>query len=296
MTQNPAYTIAARWYDALSLEWPVYRPGRVHAIKALALNRGDRVLDVGCGTGLNFPLIQEAIGPEGLIVGVDRSSSMLAQAHRRALSHRWDNVELSDYDATTLRTGELAADDRLFDAAVATYTLSLMEHWRSAWETMLSLVRPGGRIAVVDLGYPGGRASTRVASTSGPVMCWSGSARKPPLSPEGHRRHHRTGRSDDHPATPTRHVSGDSSEPPVWFGHAPVLAHGTHGCRSPPTAAARHVGPAWQSRPRGASWISCPLRAIATQISRICADVMTQTYARCWVRVSSTRRTSSMPT
>lgn len=159
MTQNPAYTIAARWYDALSLEWPVYRPGRVHAVKALALNRGDRVLDVGCGTGLNFPLIQEAIGPDGLIVGVDRSSSMLAQAHRRALSHRWDNVELSDYDATTVRTGELAADDRLFDAAVATYTLSLMEHWRSAWETMLSLVRPGGRIAVVDLGYPGGRAS-----------------------------------------------------------------------------------------------------------------------------------------
>lgn len=158
MIRKPVYKAVARWYDAVSLERPIYRPGRVRAIESMALSVGDRVLDVGCGTGLNFSLVQEAIGSKGSITGVDRSTSMLAQARNRASKRGWRNVDLMNADATSLRADDFARDGQLFDAALATYSLSLMEQWRSAWDLMKRLVRPGGRIAVVELGYPTGRA------------------------------------------------------------------------------------------------------------------------------------------
>jgi demethylmenaquinone methyltransferase/2-methoxy-6-polyprenyl-1,4-benzoquinol methylase len=54
-------------------------PDRKRAVRALNLQRGDTVVDIGCGTGLNFPLLQGAIGPEGTIVGVDLTDAMLSQ-------------------------------------------------------------------------------------------------------------------------------------------------------------------------------------------------------------------------
>lgn len=74
------YTGGARLYDILSGERPVYRAGRVRGITALHLRPGQQVLDVGCGTGLNFPLLLDGIGSRGAVVGVDASGSMLARA------------------------------------------------------------------------------------------------------------------------------------------------------------------------------------------------------------------------
>ncbi len=53
---------------------------RKQAVSALKLKRGDIVVDVGCGTGSNFPLIEEIIGAEGKIIAVDLSQEMLDQA------------------------------------------------------------------------------------------------------------------------------------------------------------------------------------------------------------------------
>jgi ubiquinone/menaquinone biosynthesis C-methylase UbiE len=76
-------------------------PGwRREAIQMLDLTRGDMVVDIGCGTGLNFPLLQEVIGSEGKIIGVDLSDAMLDKARRRALENDWKNVELVCMDAT----------------------------------------------------------------------------------------------------------------------------------------------------------------------------------------------------
>lgn len=52
---------------------------RLETILKLQLRTGDVVLDVGCGTGINFPILRDRIGPEGSIVGFELSLAMLAR-------------------------------------------------------------------------------------------------------------------------------------------------------------------------------------------------------------------------
>ena len=71
--------------------WPRTRR---RAIARLGLEPDDVVLDVGCGTGLSFPLIQARIGLRGQLVGIDLSPEMLAQARERVEVRGWPNVTL----------------------------------------------------------------------------------------------------------------------------------------------------------------------------------------------------------
>lgn len=161
------YRSIAAIYDLLSAEYPVYRAGRVAGIALLAPQPGAQVLDVGCGTGLNFPLLQSGVGEDGVIVGIDRSPEMLHQARRRARRHGWENVILLQADATTLvedldaLVGQITAQGGrpCADAALATYALSLMQDWEAAWAGMLGLCGPEARLAVVDMQDPVGRWS-----------------------------------------------------------------------------------------------------------------------------------------
>src|SRR5438093_3878861 len=78
------YRKKAKHYDITSRLYPA--PGypqlaqRRRAVQALCLRPGDSVVDIACGTGLNFPLIEEVIGPDGRIVGVELTDAMLARA------------------------------------------------------------------------------------------------------------------------------------------------------------------------------------------------------------------------
>lgn len=161
------YEIAARFYDRISGERLLYRRGRETLFAHLGLHKGNRVLVVGCGTGLDLPLLVEAVGPEGLVVGVDRSLPMLTQARKKVASHGWENVRLIDCDAAALTDVEPG-----FDAVVFTYSLSIIENWRHAWDAALKLLVPGGSVGVVDTDLPSGRA--RVLSPLVVVEMWIG--------------------------------------------------------------------------------------------------------------------------
>src|SRR5215475_8184573 len=97
------YRKKAKHYEITSRLYPV--PGypqqaqRRRAVQALGLRAGDSVIDIACGTGQNFPLIERAIGPDGRIVGVDLTDAMLARAQVRIETHGWDNVSLVQADA-----------------------------------------------------------------------------------------------------------------------------------------------------------------------------------------------------
>ncbi|MDV6232438.1 MULTISPECIES: class I SAM-dependent methyltransferase [Rhodococcus] len=157
MRRPTKYTMSARLYDVISFEWPVYRAGRESAFELLNLPAGSHVLDLGCGTGLNFAGLQRMIGPTGSITGVDASSQMLEQARRRADRAGWDNVTLVAADATALTSADLGEAE--FDAALSTYALSLMTPWQAALDSMIAHTREGGAVAVVDMQRPVGRAA-----------------------------------------------------------------------------------------------------------------------------------------
>jgi S-adenosylmethionine-diacylgycerolhomoserine-N-methlytransferase len=147
------YTTFAALYDVLSLDWPVYGSGRRAGIEALRLASGDRVLDLGCGTGLNFRHLLRRVGPTGHVVALDSSPAMLRQAARRVRRRGWRNVTLLCADASTVDT---AAWEPV-DAALSTYVLSVIPDRPAAWRTMLRGTRAGGRIAIVDMQEPQGR-------------------------------------------------------------------------------------------------------------------------------------------
>src|SRR5437762_14045033 len=97
------YRKKAKHYDITSWLYPVpgypHRAQRLRAVQALGLRAGDSVIDIACGTGLNFPLIEEVIGPDGRIVGVDLTDAMLAQAQDRIDTNGWSNISLVQTDA-----------------------------------------------------------------------------------------------------------------------------------------------------------------------------------------------------
>lgn len=69
-------------------------PVRARAVAALELRPGETVLDVACGSGVCFPLLEASIGPSGRLIGVDLSPDMLALARERVAAHGWRNVTL----------------------------------------------------------------------------------------------------------------------------------------------------------------------------------------------------------
>lgn len=170
------YSAGARWYDVLSGERLVYRIGRVVGIRRLGLRAGDTVLDVGCGTGLNFPMLVARVGPTGLVIGADLSSDMIRMARRRVDAAGWGNVLLLRADATTVdwratidaAAAAAGASDSptpagatsvVVDAAVATYSLSVTEDPDAAWSRIRAALRPRSRVCVVDMSDPTGLAT-----------------------------------------------------------------------------------------------------------------------------------------
>jgi demethylmenaquinone methyltransferase/2-methoxy-6-polyprenyl-1,4-benzoquinol methylase len=72
---------------------------RRRAIELLRLSPGQTVVDVGCGTGLSFGPIEDAIGSNGRLIGLDQSPEMLAGARRRVDAAGWGNVTLVETSA-----------------------------------------------------------------------------------------------------------------------------------------------------------------------------------------------------
>ena len=108
-----AYKFYAPAYDFI-FDW-IFNPGREAAIQLLGIRRGQQILEVGIGTGLNLPLYPS----DSRIVGIDLSEEMLKKAQEKVVELSLDNVTLKAMDATVMDFG----DDE-FDSAVATYTIS----------------------------------------------------------------------------------------------------------------------------------------------------------------------------
>ena len=139
------YDITANLYYLLGFR---VQASRRRAVRALALRPGDTVVEIGCGTGLNFSLVEQVIGPEGRIIGVDLTDAMLAQAERRARERGWQNVSLVQADAAEF------AFPAGVNAMLSTYALSLAPDCADVIAHGAAALAPGGRMAVLDLKVP----------------------------------------------------------------------------------------------------------------------------------------------
>ena len=120
---------------------PALHPGRVDAIRRMSIQPGDRVLEVGVGTGINVDLYP----PSCAVTGVDLSSPMLEKARDRVARTGVRNVRLLQMDAANLKF----ADDT-FDIVYAPYLISVVPDPVAVVREMRRVCRPGGRIIILN--------------------------------------------------------------------------------------------------------------------------------------------------
>jgi ubiquinone/menaquinone biosynthesis C-methylase UbiE len=146
------YRKKAKHYDVTSRLYPApgypQRTQRLRTVRALGLRAGDTVIDMACGTGLNFPLLERAVGPDGRIVGVDLTDAMLARAQDRIEANGWSNISLVQADAADF---DFPAE---VDAILSTYALSQVPECAEVIAHGAAALCGGGRWAVLDLKVP----------------------------------------------------------------------------------------------------------------------------------------------
>lgn len=127
-----------------------HRAYRNRAIQSLALNPGDTVVDIGCGTGLNFSLLQEQVGPRGKIIGVDLTDAMLDQAAARIAAQGWSNIELVKSDAAGY------VFPPAVDGILSTFALTLVPEFDEVVRIGALALLPGKRFVILDFKRPSG--------------------------------------------------------------------------------------------------------------------------------------------
>ena len=130
-------------YDRGGAKWP-FDGLRRRAASRLKLKHGESVLDVGCGTGLSFHLLEDGVGPEGRIIAIDQSPEMLEKARERVKINGWENITLIESSI------EEAAIAETVDAALFALSHDIMRS-PAAVENVVQRVKPGGRISVVGM-------------------------------------------------------------------------------------------------------------------------------------------------
>ena len=150
-TPTPDATRARAKYRRIATSYDVrLGTGRAlhrRAVDRLALEPGESVLDVGRGTGLAFEAVEQRIGPDGLLVGVELSPEMLDRAKRRVTRHGWRNVTLIRGAAEDV---ELPTD---LDTALLVLTHDIMRSHEAVTNVVRSL-GPGGRIVAAGSKLP----------------------------------------------------------------------------------------------------------------------------------------------
>jgi S-adenosylmethionine-diacylgycerolhomoserine-N-methlytransferase len=120
--------------------------GRAEMLALLAPRAGERLAELGAGTGRNLEFLHECVANLESVALVDLCPSLLELARERAAL--WPNVQVVEADAVRYRP------PRPLDCVYFCYSLTMMPAWREAIDNALVMLRHGGRIGVVDFHLP----------------------------------------------------------------------------------------------------------------------------------------------
>jgi phosphatidylethanolamine/phosphatidyl-N-methylethanolamine N-methyltransferase len=133
------YAHCASFYDQLC--GPMLQAGRREALRELPLRPGDKILEIGIGTGLTAPLYP----PDCKVTGIDVSAPMLREAVKHVDSAACRNIQLLQMDAASL-----TFPDESFDVVYAAYVISVVPDPVAVVREMCRVCRVGGHIVLLN--------------------------------------------------------------------------------------------------------------------------------------------------
>jgi phosphatidylethanolamine/phosphatidyl-N-methylethanolamine N-methyltransferase len=144
---------------------PALHPGRMDAIQRMGIKSGDRILEVGVGTGINASLYPV----DCAVTGIDLSSSMLEKARDRIARKGVSNVRLLEMDAAQMKFA-----DGTFDIVYAPYLISVVPDPVAVAREMHRVCRPGGRIVILNHFRSAGRIASSLERMIAPFTLYLG--------------------------------------------------------------------------------------------------------------------------
>lgn len=149
----PAYDVTAWIFRPLGARLLQQR-----AVALLDLQPGDTVVDLGCGTGINLPVLADAVGDHGHVIGIDLSAGMLDQARRRTDRENLSQVTLIQADIRCVRLPPGTA------AVLATASLEMVPEYDAVVRDLGAQLTPSrGRLAVGGFRRPPGWPAWAIA-------------------------------------------------------------------------------------------------------------------------------------
>jgi arsenite methyltransferase len=110
------------------------------------LRPGEKVVDIGCGAGIDSLIAAEKVGPDGRVIGIDMTPSMLKKARQAADEMGLTNVEFREGYAEALPVA-----DGWADVVISNGVLNLMPDKSAALEEMSRVLKPNGRLQIGDI-------------------------------------------------------------------------------------------------------------------------------------------------
>lgn len=153
----------SRWYDKFAPLYNVgtfgdlfYRQARKKAINELGLSSGSQVLDVFCGTGVDFEPLHREVGDRGRILAVDGSPGMLRQARSRSATLGIDENCIDFLEANLSRDSGIQKvvgyiREKQPRHLLFSLGLTCLENWHDFTSEILAAVEPGTRLAIMDV-------------------------------------------------------------------------------------------------------------------------------------------------
>ncbi|MCB9641310.1 MAG: methyltransferase domain-containing protein [Myxococcales bacterium] len=134
------YRRYAKFYDVIF--GAVLDAGRKAAIRTMKYGKGDRILEVGVGTGISLPMYPRDVK----LVGIDISAEMLDVAHKRVSDQSLHNVE----SLRVMDAEQMDFPDQSFDKVIAMYVASVVPHPDRLINEMRRVCKPNGEIVIVN--------------------------------------------------------------------------------------------------------------------------------------------------